>query len=254
MDDEQRRHLEDVRQAHLRRLRELEKQAAIVGINTRPEVLTEIEDIQAKIAEIDTQIGVEVASSQVTRLVARPSDVSVGGNVGTVQTVAVSGGIIQGSIIGSVTTHSMPSSVSAALPSASLGAIPLTLRLVPDGDMARVIWEADILGRRASTFYPPYDAATLPLVIKALDSVQWPTHSADGSPFDRAERDRLAALGYWVGDRVVPDMHQRIGRALYDALTVDPEGTTALRIVRDHATTQGLPLDYVLRFRRRPSP
>jgi hypothetical protein len=57
MDEEQRTHLQGLRQAHLRRLRILEQQAAISGITTRPEVLTEIEDLQVSIAQADAQLA-----------------------------------------------------------------------------------------------------------------------------------------------------------------------------------------------------
>jgi transcriptional regulator with XRE-family HTH domain len=61
MDDEQRRHFEVMRQNHVRRLRVLEEQAAITGINTQPEVRIEIEVIQAAIAEIDAKLVVVVS-------------------------------------------------------------------------------------------------------------------------------------------------------------------------------------------------
>src|SRR5262245_54030443 len=57
MDEEQRNHLEGLRRAHLRRLRILEQQAAFSGANTRPEVLTEIEDLQVSIAQINAQLA-----------------------------------------------------------------------------------------------------------------------------------------------------------------------------------------------------
>jgi hypothetical protein len=50
--------LEGLRQSHLRRLRILEQQAAITGVNTRPEVLTEIEDLRTSIAHIERDLRV----------------------------------------------------------------------------------------------------------------------------------------------------------------------------------------------------
>jgi class 3 adenylate cyclase len=64
MDDEQRTHLESMRHAHLRRLRILEQQAAITGVNTRPEVLTEIENLQASIAQVDEQLAAAVEAQR----------------------------------------------------------------------------------------------------------------------------------------------------------------------------------------------
>jgi predicted ATPase/class 3 adenylate cyclase len=65
VDGDQHQHLTGLRQAHLRRLRILEQQAAVSGINTRPEVLTEIEDLQSAIAQIDAQLssGAEAPSA-----------------------------------------------------------------------------------------------------------------------------------------------------------------------------------------------
>jgi hypothetical protein len=50
MDDDQRTHLEGLRQSYLRRLHLLEQQAAVSGVHTRPELLTESEDLRASIA------------------------------------------------------------------------------------------------------------------------------------------------------------------------------------------------------------
>jgi nucleoside phosphorylase len=133
-------------------------------------------------------------------------------------------------------------------PAFSPASLPVTLRLVPRGDAVQVTWEADVIGRRASVFHPPYDAAMLPLVIKALDAAQFPSHPYVGPQFEPAERDRLVARGYWANGRVATDIHRRVGRELYGALVADPEGAKALGTARDHATAQGLQLAYVLRF------
>lgn len=133
-------------------------------------------------------------------------------------------------------------------PAVSSDSYPLTLRLVPRGDTVQVTWEANVIGSRSSEFRPPYDAAMLPLVIKALDAAQWPSHPLKGPQFDASERDRLAARDYWADGRVVTDIHRRVGRELYVALVADPKGATALRTARDHATEKHLPLAYLLRF------
>jgi Tol biopolymer transport system component len=57
MNAEQRRHLEDLLQTYQRRLRALEKQKAIFGPRTPPEVDIEIEDTQAEIAHIESQLS-----------------------------------------------------------------------------------------------------------------------------------------------------------------------------------------------------
>lgn len=54
---EERQYLESLRQTHQRRLRELEKKAAVLGISTAPELLIEAEDIRANISHIDRQLS-----------------------------------------------------------------------------------------------------------------------------------------------------------------------------------------------------
>jgi hypothetical protein len=56
IDENQRKHLEALRQDHQRRLNVLERQAAQFGLHAPPHIVTEIEDIRAKIAEIDRQL------------------------------------------------------------------------------------------------------------------------------------------------------------------------------------------------------
>lgn len=63
MDDEHRQHLEDLRQHHQRRLRQLERQQATFGVSTPPEIALEIEDIHAKIAHIDADLKQHVSAS-----------------------------------------------------------------------------------------------------------------------------------------------------------------------------------------------
>lgn len=64
-----RSNLAELRREHERRLRYLELRAARDGDDTPAQVLTEIEDIQSKIAEIDQTLGV-VAAAQVSPEVA----------------------------------------------------------------------------------------------------------------------------------------------------------------------------------------
>jgi hypothetical protein len=58
VDEKQRRHLEALRHDHQRRLQVLERQAAQFGLHAPPHIVTEIEDIQAKIAEIERQLNI----------------------------------------------------------------------------------------------------------------------------------------------------------------------------------------------------
>jgi hypothetical protein len=58
MDNQERKHLEELRQAHQKRLQVLEQQAAHFGLSAPPHVLIEIEDIKQTIASIDAQLAV----------------------------------------------------------------------------------------------------------------------------------------------------------------------------------------------------
>jgi len=59
LDDEQRRHLEALRRDHQRRLQVLERQQATQGLQTPPQILTEIEDILAAITTIEARLGAD---------------------------------------------------------------------------------------------------------------------------------------------------------------------------------------------------
>jgi hypothetical protein len=67
MDDEQQRHLEDLLRAYQRRLRPLERRAALQGLNTPPDVLFEIEDIQAEIARIEAKLSTKTIATTTSR-------------------------------------------------------------------------------------------------------------------------------------------------------------------------------------------
>jgi Effector-associated domain 7 len=56
MNDEQREHLERLRQNHIRRLHMLEERTAIYGIDSSPQDRIEIENIKAELALIDRQL------------------------------------------------------------------------------------------------------------------------------------------------------------------------------------------------------
>lgn len=57
-----RSNLTELRREHERRLRQLELRAAREGSDVPPQVAIEVEDIQAKIAEIDQMLGVVAAA------------------------------------------------------------------------------------------------------------------------------------------------------------------------------------------------
>jgi hypothetical protein len=57
MDEEQRQHLRDFLRTHQRRLRALEQQAALQGVQTPPQVVIEIEDLKGEIADIEAHLS-----------------------------------------------------------------------------------------------------------------------------------------------------------------------------------------------------
>ncbi len=128
--------------------------------------------------------------------------------------------------------------------------IMLALSFSPRAHGATVGWEADVLGMRQSQLMPPYQGADLALVISALDVLQYPNYPVPLTEWQRQrftfsadEQARLRALDLWDdGGRVRADAHQRVGRALYRALTADREGAAALDVVRNHAAALGLSL------------
>jgi hypothetical protein len=119
---------------------------------------------------------------------------------------------------------------------------------MPQGDTTQILWEADAIGQRYSTFQTPFDAASFPTMIKALDVVQWPGYPRGAPSLSQDEQTHLAAQGFWADERVVADIAQQIGQQLYEALVADTEAQVAVRTVRDYATAQGQPVSYVLRF------
>jgi CHAT domain len=126
--------------------------------------------------------------------------------------------------------------------------VALTLRIAPQGKRAQISWEAHEIGHHSSKFRPPYDAATLPLVIKALDAVQYPGHPNQGPRFDQAEREQLTRLGLWKDERVAANIDRLVGRVLYDRLLADDEAKIALSGARNAAIANGRTLAYLLRF------
>src|SRR5262245_30742805 len=56
MNEAERQHLTELRDAHVARLRVLEKQAATFGLHAPPHVLTEIDTIKQKIADLEQQL------------------------------------------------------------------------------------------------------------------------------------------------------------------------------------------------------
>lgn len=134
--------------------------------------------------------------------------------------------------------------------------VAVRVRFEPRGDGALLRWEAEVLGERASRLAAPLPPDDLALALRALDVLQdpaypnaWNDEQGRHFSFGAVERARLAALGLWAPDgRVRPDAPRRLGRRLYNALTMDPAGAQALGTARDHAVATGRPLSLELCF------
>jgi hypothetical protein len=122
----------------------------------------------------------------------------------------------------------------------------VSLTFQPSGDAVAIAWRSPLLGERTTAFVPPYDAAALLLVIKALDAAQWPNHPLEGPKFSSDEQAQLAALKLWQQGRVPPNSYKLVGQALYDALGA--EGKAVLDTVRNDAVVRRRATNYVLRF------
>lgn len=127
------------------------------------------------------------------------------------------------------------------------GPLEVTLRFQPRAGGATIGWESE-LGPRESSFDYPYQLAQLPTVIKALDAVQYPDYPDDGPAFSPGEAQILSRLELWRGGRVAPEINDRVGAAIYQALIKSPAGELALKLVRESARHQGRPLRYILRL------
>jgi len=126
--------------------------------------------------------------------------------------------------------------------------IPISTELEFDvcGNSVNITWRAPTFGRRKIPFKPPYDEATLPLVVKALDAIQYPGHPQQGPQFSADEQARLQKLELWQSDRVAADAYKHVGIAIYDGL--GEEGKDALNDVRNEAINQRRSINYILRF------
>jgi hypothetical protein len=134
--------------------------------------------------------------------------------------------------------------------------IYLTLTFASHTERITVAWEADVLGTHTSRFNPPYSSTELPLVVRALDVLQFPNYPTPYNEeqrqlfhFSEEEQNCLADLKLWdTAMRVRADAPQHVGRTIYHALITDPTGAQALASVRNHATATNHPMVLHLRF------
>jgi hypothetical protein len=147
-----------------------------------------------------------------------------------------------------------PRSRDAAVSSPSApAATPITLDFQTRPEGALITWRHDMIGREESLFTAPYDNVELPLVIRALDVVQYPEYPQHNGraeqlhfTFSAHQQELLTALGLWKDQRVVANAYQVVGAAIYNAL--GPAGQGVLKAVRNAGIAQRLTTNYVLRF------
>jgi CheY-like chemotaxis protein len=119
--------------------------------------------------------------------------------------------------------------------------------------VAQITWRTSLVGREVTVFAPPYAEAELPLVIRALDAVQYPNYPNPASESERrhfgfsdSEQTVLSGLGLWRGARVPAGAYQIVGQALYQALGA--AGQSVLKSIRNASIAQQRTTSYVLRF------
>jgi hypothetical protein len=129
--------------------------------------------------------------------------------------------------------------------------IMLDILVQPAG--VQIAWSTPVRGRETTVFEPPFAATELPVVIRALDVVQYPNYPKPATPpeqryftFGEKERAVLVAFGLWKNNRVPADAHQKVGAHIYQALGADAQ--RVLAALRNAAIDQGLTNSYALRF------
>lgn len=108
------------------------------------------------------------------------------------------------------------------------------------GGQTIIRWQSEVIDGGYTNFSPPYQSYELPIVIKALDSLQ-ATHSFGGEEMSILERYGLWEQGYLV-DRAA----HKIGNRLYESLGIEGQGYIERTI--SHARLNGRSVNYLLRF------
>jgi hypothetical protein len=123
----------------------------------------------------------------------------------------------------------------------------LTIRFRQSDDRALLEFETDDGASAEATMALPF-GSDLPLVLEALDVAQFPNPVFQYHRFDAPAWARLAALGLWDGERLAPDIHARVGRALFQALVAHSDAAALVTQARSAARAASRPLELALRF------
>ena len=221
----------------------LEEQAASYGgeINAPLNVINQLDYNRQKIAEIQKQLDA-LGGNAAPATGGGSSGISITNSPGA--SVNNSGTVAGRDAVGGNGGQVAPATQPTSAPQP---ADDNTQRVFMDFDISGgspvVTLRGAIIGTRRIPFAPPYDEATLPLVIRALDAAQ-----GNAQQFSDDDLARLQSLGLVVNGNLAPEVHRIVGGALYAALT--SEGKGALEAVRNYSVAQNKPVSYVLRFPR----
>lgn len=129
--------------------------------------------------------------------------------------------------------------------------VQLDFQVAPSGPT--ITWRAPLIGRVMTRLVEPYTPDELPLIIRALNVLQYPNYphpqndaERRGFTFTDVQQDYLTRLGLWREERVAADAAELIGQALYQAL--GPDGQDLLRTIRNAGISGGNTASYILRF------
>jgi CheY-like chemotaxis protein len=141
------------------------------------------------------------------------------------------------------------------VPTLETAPLQITLDFQTYQGTTSIVWRSALIGRESTELHVPYSEHELPLVIKALDVMQYPNYPEPASAAERQyfafsadEQYVLAGLGIWDGQRVSRQVAQVVGQRLYQAL--GPQGQTILKTLRNTSITQRASARYILRFPR----
>lgn len=154
--------------------------------------------------------------------------------------------VLQHSVkIGSAQQGDLVQTSSTEIPNLSVTerSVTVTLQPIRVGDTIKIVWSSSLLNTQVVSIFP-YDTALWHAVLAQLESkrlgaTQW--QNAVG-PQEKWHPSKLGLSQ----DMSVSDFSSRVGRILYDNLTLDLDAAKLLRAIRTYATDKRLPVEYNL--------
>jgi hypothetical protein len=247
MSSDDRAQIERLLKIHRRNLATLETQAANYGgeINAPLNIVNQLDSTREQIKNLEGQLAALGGGATAASGATGTSGVSINNSPGA--SASVSGIAAGRDVSGSTVNQGAGQESSQPAAGTPAQAADDTQRVFMDFDVSSgkpvITLRGSIIGTRRISFVPPYDDATLPVVIRALDAAQ-----GSAQQFSDDEFAKLETLGLLAGGDLAPELHRLVGQALYQALTADGKG--ALEAVRNYSVDQNKPVSYVLRFPR----